>query len=84
MNTIILGAGAFGTAIGNALSVNSNNNVVIFSNNKEKVNEINTAHTNKSCFPNKQLTKKLTATTDKEYLKEADVVFVALPSTVVI
>ena len=53
MNIIILGAGAFGTAIGNSLAVNINNNVVIFSTNKQKVDEINTDNTNKSCFPNK-------------------------------
>ena len=84
MNIIILGAGAFGTAIGNALAVNVNNNVVIFSTNKQKVDEINMDNTNKSCFPNKQLTKTLTATTNKKDIKNADIVFVALPSTVVI
>ena len=84
MNIIILGAGAFGTAIGNSLAVNINNNVVIFSTNKQKVDEINTDNTNKSCFPNKQLTKRLTATTNKKDIKNADIVFVALPSTVVI
>ena len=84
MNIIILGAGAFGTAIGNSLAVNINNNVVIFSTNKQKVDEINTDNTNKSCFPNKQLTKRLTATTNKKDIKNADIVFAALPSTVVI
>lgn len=84
MNIIILGAGAFGTAIGSSLAVNINNNVVIFSTNKQKVDEINTDNTNKSCFPNKQLTKTLTATTNKKDIKNADIVFVALPSTVVI
>ena len=84
MNIIILGAGTFGTAIGNALAVNVNNNVVIFSTNKQKVDEINTDNTNRSCFPNKQLTKTLTATANKKDIKNADIVFVALPSTVVI
>ena len=84
MNIIILGAGTFGTAIGNALAVNVTNNVVIFSTNKQKVDEINTDNTNRSCFPNKQLTKTLTATANKKDIKNADIVFVALPSTVVI
>ena len=57
MNIIVLGAGAFGTAIGNELSVNTNNKVSLFSNNQLKVNEINIQHTNKMCFPNKHLTK---------------------------
>ena len=57
MNIIVLGAGTFGTAIANELSVNTENNVVLFSRNQQKVDEINTYHTNKSCFPNKHLTK---------------------------
>ena len=65
MNILVLGAGTFGTAIANALSVNIENNVVLFSRNKEKVDEINSYNTNKSCFPNKHLTKHLTATFDK-------------------
>jgi glycerol-3-phosphate dehydrogenase len=84
MNIIVLGAGTFGTAIGNELSVNKDNNVILFSRNKDKVNEINTLHTNKSCFPNKHLTKSLSATLDKNKIKNADVIFIALPSSVII
>ena len=65
MNILVLGAGTFGTAIANDLSVNKDNSVVLFSRNQDKVDEINTLHTNKSCFPNKHLTKFLSATTDK-------------------
>jgi len=36
----VLGAGTFGTAIANELSVNKNNNVIRLSRNQEKVNEI--------------------------------------------
>ena len=84
MNIIVLGAGAFGTAIANELSVNTENNIVLFSRNKEKVNEINSWNTNKSCFPNKHLTKHLTATFDKNEIKNSDVIFIALPSSVVV
>ena len=84
MNIIVLGAGTFGTAIGNELSVNKDNNVILFSRHKDKVNEINTLHTNKSCFPNKHLTKSLSATSDKNEIKNADVIFIALPSSVII
>jgi len=83
MNIIVLGAGAFGTAIGNELSVNTNNKVSLFSNNQSKVNEINTQHTNKMCFPNKHLTKHLKATSDKENISDADIIFIALPSNVI-
>ena len=84
MNILVLGGGAFGTAIANELSVNTENNVVLFSRSQKKVDEINTYHTNKSCFPNKHLTKFLSATSDKNEIKKADVVFIALPSTVII
>ena len=84
MNILVLGAGTFGTSIANELSVNTENNVVLFSRSQQKVDEINTYHTNKSCFPNKHLTKFLSATSDKNEIKKADVVFIALPSTVII
>ena len=84
MNIIALGAGTFGTAIANELSVNTENKVTLFSRNQEKVKEINEFQTNKSCFPNKHLTKHLKASSDKECIKDADVVFIALPSSVII
>ena len=84
MNILVLGGGTFGTAIANELSVNTENNVVLFSRNQQKVDEINTDHTNKSCFPNKHLTKFLSASSDKNEIKQADVIFIALPSSVII
>ena len=59
MNILVLGAGTFGTDIANELSVNKDNNVILFSRNQDKVDETNTLHTNKSCFPNKHLTKDI-------------------------
>ena len=84
MNILVLGGGTFGTAIANELSVNTENNVVLFSRNLQKVDEINTYHTNKSCFPNKHLTKFLSASSDKNDINKADVIFIALPSSVII
>ena len=84
MNIIVLGAGSFGTAIANELVVNLDNKVKLFSSNQSKVDEINIESTNKSCFPNKQLHKKLKATSDKSDMLDADIVFIALPSRVVI
>ncbi|MAX05025.1 MAG: glycerol-3-phosphate dehydrogenase [Flavobacteriales bacterium] len=84
MNIIVLGAGTFGTAIANELSVNKDNNVILFSRNEDKVDEINNSHTNKSCFPNKHLTNSLSASSDKKDIKNADVIFVALPSSVIV
>ena len=73
MNILVLGAGTFGSSIANELSVNEDNNVILFSRNKDKVDEINTEHTNKSCFPNKHLTKSLSATSDNNKIKQADI-----------
>ena len=84
MNILVLGGGTFGTAIANELSVNIENNVVLYSRNEGKVEEINNCNTNKSCFPNKHLTKFLSATSDKNEIKNADVIFIALPSSVII
>ena len=84
MNILVLGAGTFGTAIANELSVNTTNKVLLFSRSQQKVDEINSYHTNKSCFPNKHLTKFLSATSDKNEIKKAEVIFLALPSTVII
>ena len=84
MNIIILGAGTFGTAIGNELSLNTLNNVILLSSNNNKVNEINHLHTNKSCFPNKHLSKRLKATLNKDVVKDADIIFIALPSSVIL
>ena len=52
MNIIVLGAGTFGTAIANELSVNTSNKVLLYSRNQKKVDEINTQNTNKSCCTN--------------------------------
>ena len=84
MNILVLGAGTFGTAIANELSVNTENKVVLFSRNQSKVDEINSCNTNKSCFPNKHLTTFLSATLNKNEIKNADVIFIALPSSVII
>ena len=84
MNILVLGAGTFGTAIANELSVNTANNVLLFSRNQSKVDEINSCNTNKSCFPNKHLTKLLSATTDKNEITKADIIFIALPSSAII
>mgnify|MGYP003308471719 CR=1 FL=1 len=84
MNIIVLGAGTFGTSIANELAVNTANKVLIYSSNQQKVDEINSEHTNKSCFPNKSLIKNLKATSERDHILLADVIFIALPSKVIL
>ena len=62
MNIIVLGSGAFGTSIANALSINIENKVMLFSSNPSKVDEINLEKTNQSIFPNKHLNNNIKAT----------------------
>jgi len=82
MNIYIIGSGTFGTALANELSFNVNNQVLLFARSVDKVNEINNLHTNKKYFPNIKLNQSLKATNDYLAIKEADVVFIALPSSV--
>ena len=84
MNIIVFGAGAFGTAIAKALSMNKENNVQLFSKNESKVNEINTLNTNKSCFPGKHLPSSICATSNENVFSDADIVFIAYPSSLII
>ena len=84
MNILVIGAGSFGTAIANELSSNNLNNVLLFSKNLDKVNEINQKHTNKTSFPNKQISDRLRATNSKKDISNADVIFIALPSSIII
>ena len=84
MNILVLGAGTFGTAIANELAINKKNNVILFSRSKDKVREINQNSTNQNFFPNKRLTKELTATSDINDIKYIDIIFIALPSSKII
>ena len=84
MNIIVLGAGTFGTAIANELSVNTQNKVILFSRNDNKVHEINDFHTNKSCFPNKRLSENLIASSKHNIMINADVIFIAIPSNSIV
>ena len=84
MNIFIIGSGTFGTAIANELSRNDNNNVIIFSRSKEIKDEINHLHTNKKYFPDKKLNDSLISTNECSDLQNADVIFLALPSSTII
>ena len=84
MNIIVLGAGTFGTAIANELCVNTANSVLLYSTIQDKVNEINSHNTNRTYFPNKQLHQQLQATSDMNDVSDADMIFIALPSAVII
>ena len=83
-NIVFLGAGAIGTALGNSLAVRSDLNVSLLSIENDVVETITKSHINQKYFPNIRLTQALIATTDKNILKDADVVFIAIPSVAVV
>ena len=84
MNIIIIGSGSFATAMANQLSINQKNSILMLVRNEAVVDEININHTNNTYFPNKFLNEQIKATTEYEFLKDADVVFIALPTKVII
>lgn len=84
MRIIIVGAGSFGTSLGNVLVKNSTVNLELLARKKEIVNSINKLNMNEQYFPNFRLDDRLTASVDITILRHADVVFLAIPSTNVI
>ncbi len=78
---IVIGAGAWGTAIANLLSKNSHE-VFLSANRPEIVDEINREHTNQKFLPKVKLSKKITAIENfSAEIKSADFVFIVTPSS---
>ena len=83
-NIVFLGAGSIGTALGNSLAVRSDLNVSLLTIESDVVGSITSLHINKKYFPNIRLEPALKATTDQNILKDAGVVFIAIPSSAVV
>ena len=81
---VFVGSGAIGTAIGNVLARKGMHDVTLLSIEQEVVDSINEQRLNIAYFPNVKLSRNLKATTDINILTEADVVFMAIPSTAVV
>ncbi len=84
-NILIIGTGAYGTAMAERLMPNSNNNILLYGISKEEVAEINNSKTNSKYFNSLKLNSNFKATTNlEEALKNIDVVFLATPSNWII
>ncbi len=83
MKIFIIGAGAIGTALGNVMVAKKKNKVVLWSIEEEVVRDINESHFNHKYFPGIPLRKRLRATGDFLEISGADVVFLAIPSSVI-
>ncbi len=81
MNVYIIGTGSFGTAIANQLSFNTTNQVYLLCRDSTLEKEINENHTNVKFFPNKILNVALRATSIRKDLSNADVIFMAIPTS---
>ncbi len=77
---IVIGAGAWGTAIANLLAKNSHQ-VFLVANRKETIDEINQSKTNNRFLPEVKLHKNITAIEDFSVeIKGCDLVFIVTPS----
>ena len=83
-NIVFLGAGSIGTALGNSLAVRNDLNVSLLSIEQDVVETITSSHINQKYFPNIRLMPALKATSDQNILEAAGIVFIALPSVVVV
>ena len=80
----IIGAGTIGTALGNILSENGCGEVLLLSVEEKVVSSINEEHINARYFPGYHLRHELRATTDVSQLKDSSVIFLAIPSVVLL
>lgn len=77
---VIIGSGAFGTAVANYLS-DINNEVCIYGIDKTEIDDINNFHINKKYFPNVKLNKNIWATLDMSAAVENSfMILFAIPS----
>ena len=77
----IIGAGAMGTSLGNALAMKPELEVTLLSIEEDVVESINKNHINEKYFPSTLLTWRLKATTDVKVLSQHPIVFLAIPSS---
>jgi glycerol-3-phosphate dehydrogenase (NAD(P)+) len=81
---VFIGSGAISTAIGNVLAEKEKYNVQLLSIEEDVIGSINKAHVNVKYFPNIRLHPALRATSDISVLKNAEIVFLGIPSNVTI
>ncbi len=81
MKIVVIGGGSWGTALAKVLCDNGNE-VTVWTNQEKDANEVNTTQRNEKYLPGVDLPKTLLFTTDKNIIKEGEVVISALPSKV--
>ena len=81
---VFIGSGAIATAIGDVLAAKNKDEIYLLSIENEVIEMINNSHVNTIYFPKYKLNENLHATGDKSVLHEANVIFLAMPSTAVV
>lgn len=82
-NIFFAGAGSIGTAMGNALA-RAGHEVCLYTIEDHVASDINNKHYNPDYFPNARLHEKLRATTNVQELKNADILFLSIPSVITV
>jgi glycerol-3-phosphate dehydrogenase (NAD(P)+) len=81
---VILGAGSIGTALGHILAEKENLKVILLTIEPEVADSINNLNINQKYFPGIRLNKNLKATLGEYVIRDADIVFLAIPSVAVV
>ena len=78
-NILVLGAGAWGTAVANLIAKNTNRNVYLWSNEKKVADEINSLSINKKYLPKKKISHNIIAS---NHLPDTfcEIIFIVIPS----
>lgn len=77
----VIGAGSMGTAV--AQTVAPNANVLLYARREEVCNDINNTKVNSQYFPNVKLHENIVAINDLNDLKEAEIIFLCIPSSII-
>ncbi len=81
LNVGVIGAGAMGTAISQCIAPNTNK-LLLYARRKEICDDINEGHINCEYHPSVKLHKNIMAVNDLCDLKDVDVIFLCIPSSV--
>jgi len=79
-----IGSGAISTAMGNVLAQKGKYEIYLLSVEQDVVDSISNDHINRKYFPNIDLEHSLKATFDKTILKDSDIIFLGIPSSIMV
>ncbi len=79
-----IGSGTISTAMANVLAQKGKYEVYLLSVEQEVVDSISNDHINRKYFPNIELELSLKATFDKNILRDSDIIFLGIPSSVIV